>query len=391
VALAVVLLVSASLTIRSFMALQKIDMGFQPEGVMVAGLPLPPKRYVTFEQRNRFAHDLLERVKSMPGVTAATIGNGGLPFGGPSSAFTIEGQSEGEARRIWMTLVAADHLRTTGIALRQGRMLTEQEVNTGERVAVINEAALKFWPSGESPIGRRIKLNELASANQPEPKRPSNASPDVTIVGIVGNALNDFQSNEAQPAVMVPYTLLAPTGRTLAIRAPGDPLLLLNSLRAQVREMDAEQPLSNPISMTEIMGFRTAQPRFTMLLFSLFAGLGLALAMAGIYSVLSYLVSLRTRELGVRLSLGAQRSDILRLIMRMGAKLVGLGIIIGIFGSFGVARLLGSQLNLFSVTNTDPVSFLGVIVLISIVAAAACFIPAWRATKVDPMIALRYE
>jgi predicted permease len=391
VALAVVLLVSASLTIRSFVALQKIEMGFQPEGVMVAGLPLPPKRYATLEQRNRFAHDLLERVRNMPGVTAATIGNGGMPFGGPSSAFTIEGHSEGEARRIWMTLVAADHLRTMGIALRQGRMLTEQEINLGERVAVINEAALKFWPGGENPLGRRLKLTELAATNQPEPQRPPNASPDVTIVGIVGNALNDFQSNEAQPAVMVPYTLLAPTGRTLAIRAPGDPLLLLNSLRAQLREMDAEQPLSNPISMTEIIGFRTAQPRFTMMLFSLFASLGLALAMAGIYSVLSYLVSMRTRELGVRLSLGAQRSDIVGLIMRMGGKLVGLGVIIGTLGSFGVARLLGSQLNLFSVTSTDPVSFLGVIVLISIVAAAACFIPAWRATKVDPMIALRYE
>jgi ABC-type antimicrobial peptide transport system permease subunit len=210
-------------------------------------------------------------------------------------------------------------------------------------------------------------------------------------VGVIGDTRNDDLRAETQPAVLFPYTLLAPPGRTLAIRAQGNPTSLITSLRAHVRELDSEQPLTNPITFEEILGFRRAQPRFTMTLFTLFATLGLALALAGIYSVLSYLVSMRTREIGVRMAMGAQPSDILRLIMRTGGKLVGAGLIIGILASFAVARLLGSQLNLFQVTDTDPVSFFGVAVLIGVVAAAACFIPARRATKVDPMDALRYD
>jgi predicted permease len=391
VALAVVLLVSASLTIRSFIALQKVELGFQPEQVMSVGLPLPPKRYATMEQRNRFAHDLLERVKNIPGVIAATIGNGGLPFGGPQSVYAIDGQADSEVRRITMNAVAADYLDTLGIPLRQGRMLNEYEINTADRVALINEAAGRLWPSGETPIGRRIRLNELEKPGRPDILTPANASPYVTIVGVVGNTRNDDLRTDTQPVVLIPYTLLAPPGRTLAIRAQSNPKMLVSALRAQVREMDSEQPLSTPLTLDEILGFRTAQPRFTMVLFSLFAALGLMLTLAGIYSVLSYLVSMRTREIGVRMALGARPADILQLIMRAGGRLVGVGIIIGIFFSVVTVRLLGSQLNLFQVTNTDPVSFLGVVLLLTVVAAFACFIPARRATKVDPMVALRYD
>ncbi|MBS1786906.1 MAG: ABC transporter permease [Acidobacteria bacterium] len=391
VALAVVLLVSASLTIRSFLALQKVELGFQPEHVLGAGIPLPPKRYSTWEQRNRFAHDLLERVRNVPGVVAATIGNGGLPFGGPDTAYAIDGQPNLEARGISMVLAGADYLRTLSIPLRQGRMLTEQEVNTGERLAVINEAAVKLWPAGENPIGHRIRLNELEKPSRPNLLTSAGASPDVTIIGIMGNVQNDDVRNEPQPAVLVPYTLLAPPGRTLAIRAQGDPLALVNALRAQVQALDSQQPISNPITFEELMGFRTAQPRFTMALFSLFAALGLALALAGIYSVLSYLVSMRTREIGVRMALGAQSSDIHRLIFRMGGKLVCAGLCVGLIASVAMARLLGSQLDLFRVSATDPISLLSVIMLLGLVAAAACFLPARRATKVDPNEALRYD
>lgn len=391
VALAVVLLVSASLTIRSFVALQSVELGFRPEGVMAVNVPLPPKRYSTVEQRNRFAHDLLERFSNTPGVVAATIGNGGLPFGGPVSDFSIEGQSDLEKRRVTMNLVAADYLRTMGIPLRLGRMLTEREINAGDRVALINEAAAKLWPSGEDPIGRRMKLDELEKSGRPEPLTPANASPYVTIVGVVGDARNDDLRGESQPAVLLPYTLLAPPGRTLAFRAQGDPNQLINALRAQVREMDSEQPLGTPRTFEEIIGFRRAQPRFTMVLLSLFAALSLTLALAGIYSVLSYLISMRTREIGVRMALGAQSSDILRLILWTGGKLVGVGLIAGIFASFATARLLRSQLNLFKVSAADPVAFLGVVALLCVVATAACFIPARRATKVDPTEALRYD
>jgi putative ABC transport system permease protein len=391
VALAVVLLVSASLTIRSFTALQNVELGFHPEHVMTVALPLPPTRYATLELRNRFAHDLLERVKNLPGVAAATIGNGGLPFGGLPSVCSIEGQSDSEVRRITINTVAADYLKTLVIQLQQGRMLNEQEITSGDRVAVINEAAGKLWPSGESPLGRRIRLNELEKPSRPDILAQQNASPYVTIVGVIGNTRNDDLRTDTQPVVLIPYTVLAPAGRTLAIRAHGDPKMLVNAVRAEVREMDAEQPLAAALTLEEILGFRKAQPRFSMLLFSLFAALGLMLALAGIYSVLSYLVSMRTREIGVRMALGAQPADILKLIMLAGGKLVAIGTISGILLSFITSRVMSSQLSLFRVTNSDPATFLGVLLLLVVVAALACFIPARRATKVDPMVALRYE
>jgi putative ABC transport system permease protein len=390
VALSVVLLVSASLTIRSFIALQKVELGFRPERVMTVNLPLPPKRYATRDQRNHFAQELLERARNLPGVQAATIGNGGLPFGGAQSPFSIEGQTDVETRQIMLQLVSADYLRTAGIPLRQGRMLTEQEINGSQNVAVINEAAARFWPVGENPIGRRLRLDLLEKPGGPV-LTPTNASPYVTIVGVVGNTRNDDLRNDPQPAALSPYTLLAPPGRTLAIRTRGDPKMLMNALRTQVREMDKEQPVNGPTTFEEEVGFRIAQPRFIMALFSLFATLGLALAMAGIYSVLSYLVSMRTREIGVRMALGARRGDVLRLIFKTGGRLVGAGLVVGVIASFGVARVLGSRVELFQVTTADPVSFLGVMILLAAVAIVACYIPARRATKVDPMDALRYE
>jgi putative ABC transport system permease protein len=391
VALSVVLLVSAGLTIRSFIAMRQVDLGFRPERVMSIGLPLPPQRYATWEQRNRFARELLERVKGLPGVQAATIGNGGLPFGGAQSAFALDGQADAETRRILMNLVSADYLTALSIPLRQGRMLTELEINAAEPLAVINEAATKLWPAGENPIGRRLKLDALERPGSPDVLKPPNALPYVTIVGVIGDTRNDDIRSDPTPAVLVPYTLLAPAQRTLAVRAQGDPNSIVNALRAQAQEMDKDQPLNRPTSFDEILGFRTAQPRFIMALFSLFAALGLALAMAGIFSVLSYLVSMRTREIGVRMAMGAQPRDILYLIFRAGGKLVGVGLVVGILASLGVARLLGNQLELFRARTFDPVSFLGVALLLVLVAAAACFIPALRATKVDPVIALRQD
>ncbi len=391
VALAMVLLLSASLTVRSFTALQKIELGFQPERLLGVALLLPPQRYATWEQRNRFAQDLLERVSHLPGIEAATLGTGGLPFDGPESGYTIDGQAGAETGRITLNTVGADYLRTLGIPLRQGRMLTEQEVANADPVAVINEAAAQLWPAGESPLGRRIQLHELSQPRQADSLTPPAASPYVTVVGVIGNTRSEGLRDPARPAVFVPYTKLAPSARTLAFRAQHDPRQLLNALRAQVRQLDSEQPLFRPMTFEEVLGRWTEQPRFMMALFSLFAALGLGLALAGVYSVLSYLVSLRTRELGVRMALGAQPADILRLILRTGGKLVALGMVIGVLASLAAARLVGSRLNLFQVTNTDPLSFLGVVVLLSVVAAAACFIPARRATKVDPLEALHHD
>lgn len=391
VALAVVLLLGASLTARSFISLKTVELGFEPKGVMAVSLPLPPKRYATPEQRNRFAREVLERVSNTPGAVAATIGNGGLPFGGIDSSFAIEGRPDAEKEPIRIQAVAADYLRTAGIPLKRGRMLTEQEINAGARMAVINEAAAKLWPAGEDPIGRRIILKDLERPSQPGLFAPFGDSPEATVVGIIGNTRHELLRAEAPPALLVPYTLVDAPVRVLAVRSDGDPKLLLNALRSQVREIDSEQPVVNPITFEEILGFRTEQPRFTLVLFGLFAALGLGLALAGIYSVISYMVSMRTHEIGVRMALGAQASDVLRLILRAGGILVGVGLAAGLFAGLATMRLLGSWLNLYDVTTSDPLSYLAVAVLIGVVALAACFIPARRATRVDPMGALRCE
>ena len=392
VALSVLLLVSAGLTVRAFLAMQRIDLGFRPERVLVVNVPLAPKRYVTWDQRNRFFRELLERVQHLPGVEAATVGFGGLPFGGPDSAYAIEGHAETETRRLVFCEVGAGHLRTLGVPLRRGRMLTAREVDAAEPLAVVNEAAAKLWAPGEDPIGRRLRLEILSNPGWTEIRIPTNASPYVTVIGVIGDTRNDGLRTQPQPAVFIPYPLLAPPGRNLAIRTTGDPKQLLNALRAQVSEMDKEQLVAGSTTFEEEVAALSAQPRFAMTLFAVFAALGLALAMAGIYSVLSYVVARRTREIGVRLALGAQRSDILYWVFRAGGGWVGTGMALGIVASLAAARLLAAQLDdVFHITAADPVPFLGVMVLLALVAAAACLVPAQRAARVDPMEALRHE
>jgi putative ABC transport system permease protein len=255
-------------------------------------------------------------------------------------------------------------------------------------VAIVNEAAARLWPAGENPIGSRVHLALLEKSPDPNLVLASGAA-DVTVIGIAANTRNYGPRNEPSPVVMIPYTLAAPVQRMLAVHASGNPMLLLNPIREQVRALDKDQPLSRPITIDEVLGSQTVQPRFTMALFSLFATLGLALAAAGIYSVLSFHVTRRTHEIGVRMALGARRADVSSLMLAMGGRLIALGIALGGVASFASMRLLRSQL--FGVQPTDPIAYVGVTVLLSIVGLAACYVPARRAAAVDPMIALRHE
>jgi putative ABC transport system permease protein len=389
VALSVILLVGASLTIRSFAALHQVDTGFQADRVLMVGLPLPPKRYATLEQRNTFAATLMDRVKSLPGVEAVAMGNGGMPFGGPRSPYSIEGRPQADSQRLVIGLISADYLRTMGIPLRRGRALTEQEIAHGDHVVLLNEAASKLWPAGESPIGKHMRIDLLEKPGGSQVLAPSGSTGLVTVAGIIGDTKNNGIVDPPAPAAFVPYTLLAPPQRALAVRTQGDPMLLLNAVREQVRAMDKEQPLSRPITMQEVLGFQTVQPRFNTALFAFFAMLGLTLAMAGIYSVLSYHATRRTHEIGIRMALGAQRGDVLSLMFAMGAKLVLVGLAAGLLGSFFLTRFLRNQL--FHVSTMDPVSIVAVVLLLSCTAFSACYIPARRAARLDPMSALRHE
>jgi putative ABC transport system permease protein len=217
----------------------------------------------------------------------------------------------------------------------------------------------------------------------------STRSPEATVIGIIGDTKNAGVQANPMPAAVMPYTVYAPPQRMIALRTDGDPNLLLNPLRAQVREIDTEQPLGAPITLRDALDQQVQQPRFTMALFGAFAAIGLVLAAAGIYSVLSFHVTRRTHELGVRMALGAPRGHVLGLLLTMGGRLVAAGLVVGLIASAGATRLLQSQL--FGVEPVDPVAYSAVAVLLLFVAFIACYLPARRAARVDPVIALRTE
>jgi putative ABC transport system permease protein len=214
-------------------------------------------------------------------------------------------------------------------------------------------------------------------------------TPVVTVVGIVGDTRNDGLRKPTAPALYFPYTLVAPSDRSLALRTRTQPMLLLNAVRERIRGIDKDQPLGRPITLQEVLGYETVQPRFSMALFSFFGFLGLALAAIGIYSTLSYTVARRTHEIGIRMALGAGRGDVLHLMLRMAGRLVLIGLAIGLGASLALARFLRSEV--FQVPGTDPAALAGVVLLLTLAALLACFVPARRAAKLDPMLALRHE
>ncbi len=386
VALSVVLLVCASLTVRTFFALQAMDSGLQVDRVLLMNVPMAQERYETRDRRNAFARQLQERIRSLPGVDAVTFG---FPGSGRPMPFTIVGQNQDGSRRLGAAFAGAEHLRTYGIPLRRGRMFDAVEVERGDRVAVINEAAAALWPAGQDPVGGQLRLRLL---EQPPPGMliDSSRGADVTIVGIIADTRNAGLRAEPVPVVILPYSIAGAPQLLLAVRAAaGDPMRLLNAVRSEVRAIDAEQPLGRPITLGEVFGQEVVQPRFTMAMFSTFAGLGLALAAVGIYSVLSFHVSRHTHELGVRMALGAPRSRVLGLMLGMGARLVFAGLGLGLVASVGATRLLRNQL--FGVQASDPLAYIAVIAVLGAITFFACYLPARRAAGVDPMVALRQD
>ena len=388
VALSVVLLVGAGLTVRGFVALQQTPLGFQPEKVLIVNVQLPPKRYTTWEQRVAFTQNLIERVASIPGAQSAAIGNGGLPFGGLRSRYSIDGQAGPDSKPMMVGLISGDYGRTMGIPLVKGRALTAQDVVHADRVALINQAAARLWPPGTDPVGRVVHLSAL---DKPQGMLPAPAlqSADFTVVGVMADTRNDGLTSPPAPQMFLPYTVVAPTGRGLVVRTRGDPMPLLNAVREQVAQIDREIPVNRPITMEEIVGLEVKQPKFNMALFTFFGGLGLALAAIGIFGVLSYNVARRTHEIGVRMALGADRGHVLGLMMKTGGKLVLIGLAVGLAGSLLLGRYLQSEV--FAVPVTDPIAMGAAVLLLAGTSFVACLLPARRATRLEPMSALRHD
>jgi putative ABC transport system permease protein len=380
VASALVLLVGAGLMIKSFWRLQKVDPGFNPNNALTASIALPQRKYPQEDQQAAFYKQLIEKVSTLPGVQAVGASNV-IPLGDSDYilGFEIEGrppQPAGASQSTNYFAVSADYFKAMGIPLLRGRVFTEQDTRNTTRVAVINETMAKRFFPGEDPIGKRIHVT-----NGPTTFRE--------IVGIVGDVKQYGLDQETTLQTYEPYTQQPFTFMSLVVRTAGDPTGLSAAIRNEVLQIDKEQPVSSIATLDRLVATSIAQRKFSMLLLGVFAAVALALAAVGIYGVLSYAVTQRTHEIGIRMALGAGRRDVLRLVVGHGMILTGIGVGLGLVKAFLVTRLMSTLL--FGVSATDPLTFGVIALLLVTIALLACWIPARRATKVDPIIALRYE
>ncbi len=379
-ALALVLLIGAGLMIKSFARLLDVKPGYNPENVLTLRVDLPRNRYADSAKVSSFYQQVLEKTRSLSGVkSVGAISH--VPLNGFNmiAYFNIEGVPKLEPakdRPIGVGAVNADYFRAMQIPLLQGRELTDSDAEGSPRVALINEAmARRFFPD-QNPLGKRISYgcgDELCR----------------TIVGVVGDVRQDGWTEEAGPEIYVPYAQRPTRSMTLLVRTDADPLSLAASVRSQVFAVDSDQPVADVKTLEERISDAVAQPRLIMLLLGVFGALALILATVGVYGVMSYTVTQRTREIGIRMALGASARDVLRLIVRQVAIFCFVGVSAGLVGAFALTRLMESLL--FGVSATDPSIFILISVILIGVALGASFIPARRATKVDPMVALRYE
>lgn len=378
VALSLMLLLGAGLMLRSFWQLLQVAPGFNAQNLLSVELSLPQERYATPALRATFYQQLLERLQTLPGVQSAAIVNH-PPFSGRRgiNAFLLEGQSE-STRDANLPLadfrvISPAYFQMMGIPLLQGRALTAADQADAQPVAVINQAfADKYWP-GENPLGRRLRIGDEWT----------------TIVGIAANIRQSGLDQEAAPHVYAPYQQL-PLGRTgLLVRTTVEPLSLVSAVRQQVLSLDASQPIYNLHTMEELIAGSLATRRLNLLLLGVFALTALVLAAVGIYGVISYAVAQRHHEIGIRMALGAQRRDVLALVIKQGMTPVVAGMAIGLVGTLALTRVLAAFV--VGINATDPLTLTSTTLLLGLVALLACYFPARRASTVDPLVALRYE
>ena len=385
VALSIVLLAGAGLLMRSFVALQSVDLGLRPDHLLVARLPLPRGQYTTVAAKQQFFGSLLEHLSVLPGVVSATETSTLPPYGGIPTEIDVSGKTHTEAWQAIFQLVSEGYFRTLGIRQLRGRTLSEEEVNDARKVAVINETLAKKYFGQDDPIGRSLTLKRLATGITPPVPDPV-----FEIVGIVADAKNSGIQDPPRPEVFIPYTITASFERGIIVRTAQDPLAMLDTLRKQIWSVDRNVALTMTGSLEDyLQRFTYAEPRFSLILLGIFAGIGLVLVTLGVYSLIAYTVSRQTREIGIRVSLGATQGHIHRMVLLMGLRLIAVGAAAGLFLSFGVTRILAHQL--WSISSHDPSTLAGVVGVMSLAGLAASYFPARRATKVDPMVALRYE
>jgi putative ABC transport system permease protein len=386
VALGLMLLIGAGLMIRSFGLLVNVHPGFAPENVLTGRVSLTRAAYENHEERLRYVHQTLERLRSLPGVESAAF-VAPMPFSGGnvSSDFRIEGRPRpepGQEPGAGNRSVTAQYFQAIGIPLMKGRYFTEQDRRGGAvGAAIINESLARRYFPNEDPIGKYVS-NIGANQNEGDPERWE-------IVGVVGDVRHRSLTGQAAPELYLPYQQNSWSWGNFFVRTTNDPEPLTRSFTEVIRTGDKTVPVTNVQPLTQAILDTVAQAQFYTLLFALFGATGLLLTLTGVYSVISYTVSQQTQEIGVRMALGAQVRDVLKLVVGHGLVLTLIGVGLGLLGALGLTRLM--QTLLFSVSATDPLVFAGVAAPLIAVAMVACYVPARRATKVDPLVALRCE
>jgi putative ABC transport system permease protein len=376
------LLTGAGLLVRSFIQLQRVDLGFRADHLLTMRLSLPGAKYGTPESRVGLFDALLDRTRHLPGVQgAALIEDVFLTATPTSTTFSIDGREmtqEEQGIEVPLDAVSPDYFRVMGIPLREGRTFTAADNLAAPQVVIINEnMARRFWPN-ESAVGKRFKYGGAGSQ-----------APFMTVVGVVADMRRTGFDAPVRYETFRPHTQRAVGSLTLVVRASGDPLRLVSSVRAQLKSIDPEQPVFEVASMDQLLSSMVAQRRFSMALLGTFAALALVLGIIGVYGVTAYLVAQRTREVGVRLALGAQPAQVVGMVVRQGMVVAAAGLVTGLIGAFAAGRLMTGLL--YGVSPHDVWTLVGVSVLIAVATLAANWVPALRAAHVDPLTALRSE
>ena len=382
VALALVLLIGAGLMARSFLRLQDVNPGFDAHRVLTLGLFLPTTKYKDGPAIVAFYNELLSKAESLPGVVSAgAIDTLPLDVGGNVLGFVIEnrlpqtpGDNTADAEH---RVVSREYFGTMGIPLLRGRLFEGQDGPDAPRAIVINQTMANRYFPGEDPLGKRINLGNPQS------------SPWLTIVGIVSDTRHEGLSSEPYSQMYAIHTQTPRRALNLVLRSSGDPMSLVSAIRSRVAEVDSDLPLSNVRTMEQILSESILRPRFNMTLITIFAVVAMMLASVGVYGVISYSVSQRTHEIGVRIALGAHSRDIFKMVVGQGLKLALVGVGAGVIAAFALTRLMAGLL--YGVEATDPLTFVGISAGLTAIVIIASYVPALRATKVDPMISLRYE
>lgn len=382
IALSLVLLIGAGLLIRSFMRVQQVEPGFVPQNVLSMRLALIGQTYSEEPRRVEFFNQLWERLRRLPGVEGAG-GVSVLPLTGGIGwgSITIEGYDTAAGQNMIQAdqrVASAGYFEAMKIPLLRGRLFAEQDAKEAQPVVLIDESmARTYWPNGD-PIGKRLKRGDANSK-----------APWLTIVGVVKTVKHYALDTDSRVALYTPHLQSGAGSLAVVVRTGADPASLAASIIREARAVDPNLPLYDVKPMGQWLSESLARRRFAMLMLGLFAVVAMLLAGVGIYGVMSYTVAQRTREIGIRVALGAQTRDVLKLVVRQGMSLTGIGVGIGLVAAIVATRLMASLL--FGVGATDPVTFIAIALLLAVVALLACYLPARRATKVDPMIALRYE